>query len=141
MNMNLQRDGMHLANRTFAQRLRRIERDLDPDATAIARGSNDFGCKVGYAIFAASMVVAMFFFLIGLMFVPTLFLIFVAFIIWYVGGLVIAAMNLIGLAFSIVGLAFSFRSKPALMGNLGSLFLNGSVVAFGAYFYRHLFAL
>ena len=119
--------------------LRRIERDLDPEATASPKGSYDFGCKVGYALFAASMVVATTFFFIGLLFVPLIFLIFVSFIIWYVGGLIVAAMNVVGLACSLVGLAFSYRSTQALMGNLGSLFLNGSVVGVAAYFYRHLF--
>ncbi len=119
--------------------LRRIERDLDPEATATPKGSYDLGGKVGFALFAASMVVAMIFFVIGLLFVPLIFLIFVSFIIWYVGGLVVAAMNVIGLVFSLVGIAFSFRSTPALLGNLGSLFLNSMVVGIAGYLYRHLF--
>lgn len=139
MNSYRRHDSFGGINRSFAKRLRRIEIDLNPEAIAITRGSFDLGCKVGYAIFAASMVVALFFFLIGLMFVPTFFLIFVAFIIWYVGGLVVAAMNLIGLAFSIVGLAFSFRSQPEFLGSMGSLLLNGSVVCLAGCLYRHLF--
>ncbi len=136
--MKLRHDDIDIENLRFERRLRRIERDLDPEATAKPRGGYDLGGKVGFALFAASMVVAMIFFVMGLLFVPTIFLIFVTFIIWYVGGLAVAAMNVAGLVFSLVGIAFSFRSTPALMGNLGSLFLNGMVVGVAACFYRHL---
>jgi hypothetical protein len=80
-------------------------------------------------LFALAVAVAAVLFVLGALFAVTIFLLFLALILWFCGLILVTIINAVGLVVGLLGTAASVRKPAGMAITLPGVFLNGAALA------------